>query len=38
MPDMVPSTSKEAALLNLSELDLAELEILLEDTKVLASQ
>ncbi|MFT5699750.1 MAG: HD-like signal output (HDOD) protein [Desulforhopalus sp.] len=38
VPDLVPSTSREATLLNLTEIDLAELEILLEDTKVLSSQ
>lgn len=36
--DELPSSSHEAVLLNLTEIDLAELEIMLEDTKVLASQ
>jgi len=35
--DQVPSTTMEASLLNLSELDLAELEIVLEDTSALSS-
>ncbi len=35
-PSLVLSTSEEAVLLNLSEIDLAELEIFLEDTKILA--
>lgn len=34
----LPASSPEATLLNLTETDLAELEIMLEDTKVLASQ
>ena len=34
-PDLVVSSTEEARLLNLTEIDLAELEILLEDTKVL---
>ncbi len=36
-PDLVVSSSEEARLLNLTEIDLAELEILLEDTKVLTA-
>lgn len=36
-PDLVLSASEEAHLLNLSEIDLAELEILLEDTKILTA-
>lgn len=36
-PDIVTSTAVEASLLNLSEIDLAELEIKLEDTKILAA-
>lgn len=36
-PDLVVSSTEEAQLLNLRELDLAELEILLEDTKVLTT-
>ena len=35
-PDLVPSTSLEAGFLNVSELDLAELEIKLEDTAALS--
>lgn len=34
----LPASSPEAILLNLTEIDLAELEIMLEDTKVLSSQ
>lgn len=36
-PDVTTSTSLEASLLNLKEVDLAELEIMLEDTAVLAN-
>ncbi len=36
-PDLVVASSEEAQLLNLRELDLAELEILLEDTKALTT-
>lgn len=36
-PDLVVSSTEEARLLNLTEIDLAELEILLEDTKVLTA-
>lgn len=36
-PDLVISSTEEAHMLNLSEIDLAELEILLEDTKVLTA-
>lgn len=36
-PDLAPETTIEASLLNLTEVDIAELEIMLEDTAVLAS-
>jgi len=36
-PDLVVSSTEEAQVLNLKELDLAELEILLEDTRILTS-
>ncbi len=36
-PELVVSSTEEAHMLNLSEIDLAELEILLEDTKVLTA-
>lgn len=36
LPDLAVASSDEAQLLNLTEIDLAELEILLEDTKVLS--
>lgn len=36
-PDIAPATTLEASLLNLSEIDLAELEIKLEDTKMLSA-
>ncbi len=35
--ELIPSTTVEATLLNLSEIDLAELEIMLEDTRVITS-
>lgn len=37
MPDLVVSSTEEAQMLNLREIDLAELEILLEDTKALTT-